>query len=102
MTGLEGTGRSNTAIRARVVRIEFERGDAGLIFAVSPDLKGLLVAERTMDAVEAAIPQAITDLYAACGEAVVVSRVDIGSAAEDSWVAFPAEVARAALSAAPT
>lgn len=99
----EGVTRGNKSIRARIVHVEFEHGDAGLIFAVSPDLKGLLVAERTMDAVVAAIPQAIMDLYAACGEAVVVSRVDDGrDADDDAWVAFPAEVARAALSAAPT
>jgi hypothetical protein len=87
-------------LRARIVRIEFERGEAGLIFAVSPDLRGLLVAERTMEEVKAAIPQAIMDLYAACGEPVVVSRVDSSNdqADEDgSWVAFPAELARRAL-----
>lgn len=91
--------RSNRKLRAQIVRIEFERGEAGLIFAVSPDLRGLLVAERTMEEVEAAIPRAIADLYAACGEAVVVSRVDAPSCApeDESWVAFPADIARMAL-----
>lgn len=94
-----GPVRSEVELRARLVRIEFERGEAGLIFAVSPDLRGLLVAERTMEQVEAAIPQAIMDLYAACGEPVVVSRVDAPRHTDDdkSWVAFPAEIARRAL-----
>lgn len=93
--------QTNRNLRARIVRIEFERGDAGLIFAVSPDLKGLVVAERTMEALEAAIPQAIMEMYAACGEAVVVSRVDAPSLDEDdeTWVAFPVELARKALAA---
>jgi hypothetical protein len=88
---------------ARIVRIEFEPGDAGLIFATSSDLRGLLVAERTMKEVEAAIPQAIEDLYAAAGERVVVSRVEAADATmKETWVAFPAEIARMALLNAST
>lgn len=94
-----GVMLSNRTVRAHEVRIEFEQGEAGLIFAISPDLRGLLVAERTREEVEAAIPQAIMDLYAACGEAVVVTRMDTHEAADnESWVAFPSEVARMALS----
>ena len=58
---------TNAAPRARIVRVKIEEGRTGLFYATSPDLKGLLVAEPTMDALEAAVPQAIADLYAVAG-----------------------------------
>ena len=61
--------------RAQIVRIKIEEGKAGLFYATSPDLKGLLVAEPTIDALDAAIPAAIAELYAAaCGTKVVVTK----------------------------
>ena len=79
--------------RATIVRVKVEQGKAGLFYATSPDLRGLLVAEPSFDALFEAVPQAITDLYAAKGVKVVVT-----SAKDDSdfypWVAIPAEVAR--------
>lgn len=90
--------RSNTAVRAQIVRTRVVQGEAGLFYAISPDLKGLLVGRPTTEALERAIPQAIIDLYAACGEGVVVSRLDaVEVPEEEAWVAFPAEVARQAL-----
>lgn len=56
-----------------IVRVKYEKGTTGLIYASSPDLTGLLVAEHTFDELETAIPQAITDLYAASGVNVVVT-----------------------------
>lgn len=98
MADTGGVTPSNRIVRAHKVRIEFKQGEAGLIFAASPDLRGLLVAEPTMEEVVAAIPQAIMALYAACGEAVVVSPMDDSGAEDDgSWVAFPSEIARLAL-----
>jgi hypothetical protein len=47
------------------IRIHRERGKAGLFYATSPDLKGLLVAEKTAEDLEKAIPRAIKDLQAA-------------------------------------
>src|ERR1700728_2831271 len=60
--------------KARVLRIKVEEGKTGLFYATSPDLKGLLVAEPTMDALEEAIPKVITDMYAACGVKIVVAK----------------------------
>ena len=45
------------------LRIKYATGKSGLIFATSPDLPGLLVAERTMEALEKSIPKAIADLH---------------------------------------
>jgi hypothetical protein len=60
--------------KAKVVRIKVEEGKTGLFYATSPDLKGLLVAEPTIDALDVAIPKVITDMFAACGVAVVVTQ----------------------------
>jgi hypothetical protein len=89
---------TSTSLTAKIVRVEYKKGQSGLIFATSPDLKGLLVSERTIGELDKSIPDAITDLYAACGEKVFVTRVD--EKERDGltpWVAFPAEIARRAL-----
>ena len=49
-------------MKARIVWVHRERGDAGLFYATSPDLPGLLVAEKTLDELERAIPAAIAEL----------------------------------------
>jgi hypothetical protein len=84
-------------MKARMVRIRREEGKTGLFYATSPDLKGLLVAEPTLDALELAIPKAIADLYAASGTAVVVTRVEDEFDDHRLWVAVPAEIARRSL-----
>lgn len=89
--------RAGNTLKARLVRVRLEEGRTGLFYATSPDLKGLLVAEPTLDAVEEAVPSAITDLYAACGEEVVVTRLDEDRDQLHSWIAFPAQLAREAL-----
>jgi hypothetical protein len=81
----------------RVVRVEREQGKAGLFYATSPDLKGLLVAEQTREALEKAIPKAIKDQYAACGVEVIVSPADDPPEDQEMWVAFPTAIAREAL-----
>jgi hypothetical protein len=91
---------ASATMKAHIVRVKREEGKTGLFYATSPDLKGLLVAEPTLDAVERAIPQAITDLYAACGIKVVVTRVDEQEDTLRSWVAFPADIAKSELAKA--
>ena len=86
--------------KARIVHITCEEGKAGLLYASSPDLRGLLVAEQTVDALRQAIPRAIRDLYAAMGVEVVVSPVDEPDEGR-TWVAIPAAIARKALANEP-
>ena len=88
---------TTASMKAKTVRVKIEEGKTGLFFASSPDLKGLLVAEPTVDALYKAIPKAIADLYMACGESVVVSILDEKAHGYVPWVAFPADVARRAL-----
>lgn len=64
--------------KAIIVRVRYEQGPEGWFFATSRDLKGLLVTEPTIAALEAAIPQAVTDLHAARGIAASVTRVPQG------------------------
>jgi len=92
---------TSTTMKAKIVRVEVEKGKAGLLYATSPDLKGLLVAEPTLDALDISIPTAITDLYAACGVHVVVTKVEEDDHKEGitPWVAFPFEIARRAIEA---
>ncbi len=88
----------NVTLKAKIVWVKIEEGDAGLYFATSPELKGLLVAESSLEDLEREIPKAIQDLYAACGESVVVTSAEDGTDDLHPWVAVPAEIARRALS----
>lgn len=88
---------TETTMRARVVRIKREEGKTGLFYATSPDLKGLLVAEPTLDALDKAVPQAIRDMYWACGVEVVVTRAEEPDDDLRTWVAVPAIIAKEAL-----
>ena len=83
---------ANANMHARVVRIQLEETKSGQFLATSRDLKGLLVAERSVDAVIRAVPQAIAELYAACGVDVVVTRLDHELDDQKSWVAVRADI----------
>ena len=56
----------------QIVQVQIEEGATGLFYAMSSDLKGLLVVEPTLDALNSAIPRAIADLFRAQGMNVVV------------------------------
>ncbi len=91
--------QTNKSLRAKIVRVLIERGESGAYFATSPELKGFLVSKMTIEEVRNDVARAITELYAVCGEEVVVTEVDTGheSEFENSWVAVPAVVAKQAL-----
>jgi len=88
---------TDATTRPRIVRLVREKGNAGLYYATSPDLEGLLVAAPTVDELDREIPKAIRDLYAACGVDVIVSMADEADESRETWVAFPAAIARAEL-----
>jgi hypothetical protein len=96
-----GVMKMTTAtMKAQIVRVRVEEGKAGLFYATSPDLKGLLVAEATMDGLEREIPKAIAALYAACDVEVVVTKAEDGDDDLTPWVAVPVVVAASALARA--
>lgn len=82
-----------TLDRSEIIRVKIERGKAGLFYATSPDLKGLVVGRPDVDALFKAVPQAITELYAAMGVDVVVTIAKNDDPDFYPWVAIPAEVA---------
>ena len=85
---------ATTLTRADIVRVKIEQGKAGLFYATSPDLRGLLVGRPDLEALFEAVPQAITDLYAAKGIEVVVTIAKDDDPDFYPWVAIPAAVAR--------
>jgi hypothetical protein len=84
---------ATASTRAKIVRVKVEEGKAGLFYATSPDLRGLLVAEPNIDDLDIAISKAITELYAASGETVVVAKAQDDDPDFFPWVAIPSEVA---------
>jgi hypothetical protein len=83
---------------ARIVRIRIEEGQTGLFYATSPDLKGLLVAEPSIDKLYEAIPRAISDLYRAVGEQMIVTPMERGDDDQlKPWVAVPLAIAKRAV-----
>ncbi len=91
---------TSATMKAKIVRIRVERGKAGLFYATSPDLKGLLVGESTLEALDRAIPSAIADLFLACGVKVIVTKAEDGDDEYPPWIAISAEVARRAMATA--
>lgn len=87
-------------MRAKIIRIDIEEGRAGLFYATSPNMKGLLVAENTKEKLLLAVPDAIRDLYAACGVAVVVTMAEDGDGDLSPFIAIPSELARKELARA--
>lgn len=88
------------SIRAQVVRVRIEEDKSGLFYASSPELKGLLVAKPTIEALEKDIPRAIAELFAVDGWDVLVSKMEDGDGDLHPWVAFPASIAKECLARA--
>ena len=84
--------------RGRVVRVKVEIGEGGWFYATSPDLKGLLVTEPSLDALYEAIPDAIVALYKARELDMVVTPIEEDNHHHRGWVATPAALAEQALS----
>jgi hypothetical protein len=87
---------ADSPAKAQIVRIKLDQGKTGLLYATSPDLKGLLVAERSMQDLEREIPIAIAGLFQAAGEDVVIIQAEdlAGENPVKSWVKVPASVNR--------
>lgn len=87
----------SAAMQARIVHVLIERREAGFYYATSPDLRGLLVVEATIEELYNMIPQYIADLYEVSGQPVVVARLEDNDDATPSWVTTPVEIAERAL-----
>lgn len=68
------------------------RQEGAVFVATSSDLAGLLVVSKDKDELEKTlIPQAIADLYRACGVDMVVTQID-PQTEQERWVATPRSV----------
>jgi len=77
-------------MKAKIIRITVERGREGLLYAESPDLKGLLVARASMEELRKQIPVSIREIFEINDISVTVSEVD--SDDDCAWVAVPTEL----------
>ncbi len=62
--------------KSKTVTVKIKRGEQGLCYGTSDELKGLLIAEQTPEAVLKAAPKLIADLYLADG-AINVETIEI-------------------------
>ena len=76
----------------RIVRVRVKEGNAGLFYAESSDLKGLLVAAQDMNTLWERVPGAIKDLYAATGTSVVVTQARDEDPHTYPFAAIPTEI----------
>ena len=88
------------APRAFIVHVKIDEGRAGLLYATSPELPGLLVAERSRDALLEEIPLVIEALFREQGKTVRVIEAmrapGSDTLAPAPWVAIPAHIAASA------
>jgi hypothetical protein len=85
---------TNSSYKARIVRVRYEADESGLFFAVSPDLKGFLVAKPSLEEARREVPIEIKKLYLASDMHVIVTEVEGDSPnGESAWVAIPAAAA---------
>jgi hypothetical protein len=86
---------SATSQLAQIIRVKLSRDDRGVWTATSPTLKGLIVVSKNEDLlVSQLIPDAIVELYAACGQRVVIARAQRETEELLPWVVVPAALAK--------
>ncbi|MFP6748125.1 MAG: hypothetical protein VCD66_11070 [Alphaproteobacteria bacterium] len=84
-------GSADLGAYADIVHIWIEEGDAGLLYATSPELPGLLLAEPDRESLNREIPGVIKAMYKAQG--VDVDVLPIRNQDDHwPWVAIPTHV----------
>jgi predicted RNase H-like HicB family nuclease len=76
----------------KIIRISIRQGESGLLFAESPDLKGLLVAGHSRAELDEEIPECIKAMLAALDMDVEVLPVE-SKDADRPWAAVPVPLA---------
>lgn len=78
-------------ITVEIIRIRIEEDKSGILFATSPDMEGLLVAEHDLESLKKEIPNTIKLMFMARGVDVCVLPAHKPSYEETiPWVAIPA------------
>ena len=87
--------------QTRIIRVSIKKGDHDVFIASSPTMKGLLVVSQNFDQLlNELVPQAIADLFEACGQRIIVSRAEDPADHEhddEPFVVMPVAIARHAL-----
>jgi hypothetical protein len=84
------TGRFGAeTMKAKVIRVDIKKTDAGFLRATSRDHAGLFVAAETRDQLLVTVPALLKDLYQAKGENVLVREAEPLEAGTLSWVVVP-------------
>ena len=89
---LQGFGRSKVR-GAKIIRIEIEETDTGMVYATSPEMSELNVGRTTIDGLMEALPQAISAIMAHHGHDVRVYPLEDESdvTVPPPWVIVPAQ-----------
>lgn len=87
-----------TTEKVRIIRVVVRQGDNSLLFATSPDLPGLHLAETSLDNLLAEAPAVIEALFASNGEHVIVREAVLPPSTDNDapthhWAAIPAHIA---------
>lgn len=84
-------------MRARIIRLEVETAESGMLYATSPDLRGLFIGRRTMDELMIAVPQAIEAILEAQGLHFKAYEAEGGDLPSPlPWVVVPVDERRCA------
>jgi hypothetical protein len=77
----------SSKMKAKLIRVRFERVPGNRIMALSNELPGLMVAGGSIEELLTLVPKAIEELFEASGHPVKVSEVE--SSEPNSFVAVP-------------
>ncbi len=90
-------GEPSTERKAFIITIVIEEGKEGLLYARSPEMPGLLVAEKDRDALFDEIPRVIEGMFREMGKAVIIYEAERPRGSDtlgpSPWVAIPALIA---------
>lgn len=76
---------------AKLIRIVVQQGHAGLLYATSPDLDGLLIAKPTVEDLNREIPRVIKEFFELANDNVVALQVE-NQGSPAPWVVIPARL----------
>lgn len=88
---------SATSEMTKLLNIHIERDARGVFVATSPDLRGFsAVSKDRSKLMSELIPRAISDLYLAAGQRVIVSPLEPNDPNSNDvpWIAMPAALAQ--------
>lgn len=84
-------------MRARILNMKVERGDAGLLYATCEQIPKLLIAAETLDELQDEFPRVLEEMFRVEGYEMRVFAAEPEDDHKHPWVAIPTEVAKQSL-----